>query len=480
MIENVHSLESEKAVLGSLLLDDDIAETVLSLVTAADFYDPRNAVIFDAARQIWNDGKPIELRLLVEHLKDRGKISDAGEHVYVASLPGHVISTYSAPDYAKKVAEKGALRRLMASMQALYQGAGAGVVDLSTVTAELSAAIKAATPGNSWDASTKTAYDAFCERDPIKWIIPGMIPRASITLIHAPGGTGKTLFITWMAVGAAMGVETVMPADEFPKCNITIVQLDTSERRQLDAIEAAFRGLGVHTPDRVKNYTVNVVSFPNPWPDMSKDGPGLSALKNAIRRHKTDLMVIDGLTGIRGNLDENSAEMAAVLLRLRTVSQELDVAFIVVHHAGKIDKESSRGSSTIIDMVDLEISFTRDDQVCYLKPGKQREVSLPESMAYSASLVYENKRIVNMDFKPLDQPKRKKAEAIMDPVTVANEIVKWKSREGFCPTKSKFERYLIEKFDLTRSNARSTIQAAIHSEKVWIEDGAKGAIFLHA
>ena len=55
-----HQLDAERGVIGSLLIDESLVRELVSVVDAQDFLNPANRLIFQAARQLFRDGKPVD------------------------------------------------------------------------------------------------------------------------------------------------------------------------------------------------------------------------------------------------------------------------------------------------------------------------------------------------------------------------------------------------------------------------------------
>ena len=55
-----HQLDAERGVIGSLLIDESLVRDMVSVVDAQDFLNPANRLIFQAARQLFRDGKPVD------------------------------------------------------------------------------------------------------------------------------------------------------------------------------------------------------------------------------------------------------------------------------------------------------------------------------------------------------------------------------------------------------------------------------------
>ncbi|MFA6436543.1 MAG: DnaB-like helicase N-terminal domain-containing protein, partial [Candidatus Gracilibacteria bacterium] len=63
-----HSLEAEKSVLGSLLIDKDAIIRIADMLRHEDFYYEQNAMIYRAVLELFHKRSPIDLITLANHL----------------------------------------------------------------------------------------------------------------------------------------------------------------------------------------------------------------------------------------------------------------------------------------------------------------------------------------------------------------------------------------------------------------------------
>lgn len=123
-----HSVESEMALLGSMILDHRTVGDVLEIgVTAGDFYREAHAAIFESLVSLHDQQQSGDLVQLLEALKSRRLLEDVGGPDYLVSLAESVPSAASAPHYAKIVRDRAKLRQLAeAAGQILYDSFHAG------------------------------------------------------------------------------------------------------------------------------------------------------------------------------------------------------------------------------------------------------------------------------------------------------------------------------------------------------------------
>ncbi|MEC9373498.1 MAG: DnaB-like helicase N-terminal domain-containing protein, partial [Planctomycetota bacterium] len=123
-----HSLEAEMSLLGSLILDPRVTPDIVGMIKGGDsFYSAAHASIFDALMQLYERHQAGDLVQLMAILRDRGTLEDVGGAEYLVRLGESVPSSANAIHYARIVAEKARLRRLIdAAGQMLYDAYHAG------------------------------------------------------------------------------------------------------------------------------------------------------------------------------------------------------------------------------------------------------------------------------------------------------------------------------------------------------------------
>lgn len=108
-----HSIDAERWVLGSILLDKDGMIQVSSFLTEGDFYDPNNGLIYGAMIDLFTRNKPIDLLTVREYLDDRQNLEKIGGNAYLMELTESIFTSANIYQYAQIVKNKGILRRLI-------------------------------------------------------------------------------------------------------------------------------------------------------------------------------------------------------------------------------------------------------------------------------------------------------------------------------------------------------------------------------
>lgn len=107
------NLEAERGVLGSLLLDADMCDEVALILRSDDFYADANQKLYAHLMAMHDEGKRIDITLLVERLRQAGDLEAIGGPAYLGEVAQSVPYAANAVYYAEIVREKATLRALI-------------------------------------------------------------------------------------------------------------------------------------------------------------------------------------------------------------------------------------------------------------------------------------------------------------------------------------------------------------------------------
>jgi len=108
-----HSIESEQAVLGCMLINKESVSKAIQELTSNSFYDKSNAIIFENMQKLFNDNKNIDYVSLGNQLEKNKQLESVGGYHYLTGLTNGAPSAHSVDNYAKIVKEKEILRRII-------------------------------------------------------------------------------------------------------------------------------------------------------------------------------------------------------------------------------------------------------------------------------------------------------------------------------------------------------------------------------
>ena len=108
-----HSEESERAVLGSVLLDPAILPTISGRLRAEDFYLDRHQLVYQAMLDLQDEQVEVDLRTLQARLEQRAQLDTVGGLAYLAGLDLDLPDIGRIDTYVEIVKERSVRRRLI-------------------------------------------------------------------------------------------------------------------------------------------------------------------------------------------------------------------------------------------------------------------------------------------------------------------------------------------------------------------------------
>jgi replicative DNA helicase len=108
-----HSEESERAVLGGVMLDPSVLPTISGRLRAEDFYSERHQLLYQAMLDLQEEQVEIDLRTLQARLEQRGQLEMIGGLPYLTGLDLDLPDIGRIDTYVEIVKERSVRRRLI-------------------------------------------------------------------------------------------------------------------------------------------------------------------------------------------------------------------------------------------------------------------------------------------------------------------------------------------------------------------------------
>lgn len=239
-----------------------------------------------------------------------------------------------------------------------------------------------------WEGQIFSLKDAFKPRDPLLFIINGLWPEGSLSIVYGAPGTLKSMILGHAAVCVAAGVSFL--GREVRQSPVLWIDLDNGKRRSHERFEALARGIGAD--EGVPFY---YMSMPTPW--LNAGNPSdIKLLAERIRERGAKLVIIDNLGLVSPGADENSDQMIQIMANLRLLAEETGAAIILIHHQRKSSGnntragETLRGHSSIEGALDLALLVEREEgsPAVQIRSTKTRDVDVP---LFAAEFLYEHR-----------------------------------------------------------------------------------------
>jgi replicative DNA helicase len=366
------SLESEQAVLGAILFDNEIYFRVSTFLKAEHFFDPIHQLIFNASGALINHGRLASPVTIDASLAASPGYAEAGGRRYLEQLAANVPSTAGAVDYARVVFDMSVRRGLIgvgsdmidrarnASLddepgaqlaeaeQALYRLAetgkyGGGFKSFRTAIVEAVEIANAAIQRSGALAGVPTGFTD------IDNMLGGLHPSDLVILAGRPS-MGKTSLATNMAVNAAKAYKTERQADGtykvvngavvgFFSLEMSADQLATriiAEESEISSIRIRRGEIDQEEFERIYHAARRVETLPLYIDDTG--GLSISQLAARARRlkrqHGLGLVVIDYLQLLTGSgtkrNDGRVQEVTEISMGLKALAKELNVPILAL------------------------------------------------------------------------------------------------------------------------------------------------------
>ena len=387
-------LIAEQSVLGSVFISPEKLIAVREYIDPEDFYKYAHRVIFKAMISLSDQNDAIDATTVRAILDNQGDLQNIGGISYLVELVNSVPTSANAEYYAKIVAEKAMLRRIISRLTEAVNQAYEGAINSEDI---ISGAEKALIDVN--ERSNRSGFRKISDilavnyenlevrsqqttdvtglatgfRDLDK-ITTGLHPDQLIILAARPA-VGKTAFV----LNIAQNVGTKMNRP------VAIFSLEMGAESLVDRMLASEGMVDAHnlrtgqlTEQDWQNITLAQGTLADA-PIYIDDTPGIKVTENRARARKLDqelekglgLIVIDYLQLITGTRPENrQQEVSDISRQLKILAKELGVPVIALSQLSRgIEQRQDkrpvlsdiRESGSIEQDADIVAFLYRDD-----------------------------------------------------------------------------------------------------------------------
>ncbi|MFB6264496.1 MAG: replicative DNA helicase [Bradymonadaceae bacterium] len=125
-----HNEDAERSLLGAVMLDNDLLDTVASKVSPEDFYREAHRHVFQGMIDLRERKEHIDAVTLGDHLSAEDKLEAVGGASFLTRLSNEVPSAANAEHYLEIVRKKSTLRRFLATAGELVEEGYSDVSDV--------------------------------------------------------------------------------------------------------------------------------------------------------------------------------------------------------------------------------------------------------------------------------------------------------------------------------------------------------------
>lgn len=356
LVERVppHNLDTEMAVLGSMLMDDQAVPVALEMLQASSFYRDAHRKVFDAMTGLFNSQKPVDLVTLTEELKATGKLEEVGGADYLASLTSVVPTAANVQHYAKIVREKAMLRSLISAATQIVgrcyedQDDADALLDraeqLLFEIANRSLGAQAEPLKGMLSRTMETIERLYQRKEMVTGLATGLhdldvmtagLQPADLIIVAGRPSMGKSALATCIA-------EHVGVVERVP---VAIFSLEMSKDQLAHRMLCSLARVNVHNARTGflaqadwKELPKAASKLDQSAPILIDDTPSLSALELRAKarrlknQHRIGLIIVDYLQMMRGSfrVENRQQEISEISRSLKALAKELNVPVIAV------------------------------------------------------------------------------------------------------------------------------------------------------
>ncbi|MFG0331098.1 MAG: replicative DNA helicase [Phycisphaerales bacterium] len=386
-----HALEAEMALLGSMIIDANVIGDVIQIVKSPeDFHRAAHGAVFQALVELYDSHNAGDLTMLYNRLADRGVAEEIGGPEFLEELVNAVPVATNATHYARIVADKAIVRRLIGAageiLRTAYTNAGdvrevldsaekaifdvvqsgekEGAASLSALLELTMQAIESRSQGGVLTGHA-TGFTEFDE-------MTSGLQRGDMIILAARPSMGKTAFALNMAenvalLGHPVGVFSLEMSKQAlaQRLLCSRSEVDSHRLRRNMLSRDDFRRLGLAMAEL------------NEAPIYIDDTPGISVLelrakaRRMVAKHDVELIIVDYLQLMSGSSRESRQQEVSEISRgVKGLARELNVPVICLSQLNRAAENREdhrprmadlRESGSIEQDADVVLMLHRED-----------------------------------------------------------------------------------------------------------------------
>ena len=355
-----NNIEAEQAVIGSILLNNEIFDEISTIISGINFYDPMHQKIFDAIDNLIYKGmlaNPITLKNYFEDEKD-----DLNVPEYLVKITKFSTSVRQALEYSKIVYDMFVRRELIKISEQTMDSAKLSELDTTgqniienTEKSLFDLAEKGSFNSNlvKFDSAMRQTIEmasaAYKNEEGIVGVPTGLrdlddklggLHQSDLVIIAGRPSMGKTSLATNIAFNAAQKLQ-----DSGKKSSIAFFSLEMSseqlstriisEQARISSNDIRRGRISEEQFDKFLETSKNIADLPlfiDETPAIS-----IAAMSNRARRikrqHGLDMIVVDYIQLMRGttfNKDGRVQEISQITQGLKAIAKELGVPVVAL------------------------------------------------------------------------------------------------------------------------------------------------------
>ena len=358
-----NNLEAEQALLGCLMLDNEIQTDILDTLSEDDFYQESHRLILGAMKVVFNDRKPVDLVTLADELENENSLEKAGGLKYITELAQAMPSAANYRSYLEIVRRDSINRRLIRASQSIIENSltGADAEDSVAYAEKLVFDISKKSDTSALvDMREDGAYDSVLhkfevisrDKDALRGVNTGFtkldritngLQKSDFIVLAARPGVGKTTIGMNIIEHAALADDRVCAVFSLEMPRIQLAQrllcsharvsmsqamagkLSHSEWKKLWAASSALKKARIYIDDSSQITPAEILS---------------KCRRLKARKEGLDLVMIDYIqlmrSGEKRREENRQQEISSITRSLKIMAKELDVPVLALSQLRRI------------------------------------------------------------------------------------------------------------------------------------------------
>ncbi|MBD3672008.1 MAG: AAA family ATPase [Planctomycetaceae bacterium] len=327
-----HDTDSERTILGSILVDPERSIQESRFLNASDFYVLQNQKFFQAIRHLSNERDEINPLTVAEYLEKSGQLHKDEDVPALANL-----MEYADPQMVNRMSRK--VHELRERREAIQQAREIErlAYDPSVSIADLKAEAFELSKGGT-DAKERFPSFTAAELDAgdfeLEYLIPGFLVKGQPGLYVGPQKTLKTNTAIDLVLSIASGFPFLGDFRVNGKHKAAFVSGESGKA----TIQETARRIALSKGQPLKNF--DGLHFVFNLPSLTSD-EDLHHLRHLIEDNGIEFLFLDPLYLMLDGIGDSAGNLFAVgplLRRLGEMMEELEVTVLLCHHTKNRDR----------------------------------------------------------------------------------------------------------------------------------------------
>lgn len=388
-----HSAEAEQAIIGGLMLDNQVWDNVNTKLCEADFYRTEHRILYRAITELAKKEHPFDVVTLLDTLKSNNELDDAGSETYLFELANNTPSVANVSAYADIVREKSVQRQLIAVAgqiaDAAYNPGEREVTELLDFAETKVFAIAEQTGGDKGPENIKSILAKAVEKidtlyhngDALTGLATGLsdldemtsgLQPSDLVIVAGRPSMGKTTLVMNMAEHAAIksGRPVLVFSMEMPADSLAMRMMSSLGRIDQHRIRT-----GKLDDDDWPRVT-SAVHMLSEAPLFIDDTPALSpaemrtrARRLAKEHGRLGLIVVDYLQLMKVpgfKADNRTAEISEISRSLKSLAKELEVPVVALSQLNRSLEQRHDKRPMMSDLRESGAIEQDADLICFI------------------------------------------------------------------------------------------------------------------